>query len=100
MAKDHTLSIGDMHTELYTQCFTGQALSFCSKCKRSGHSAASCLAKASPQAPFRAPGASAVRKPVCKQNNKGGCTFANCSYCRIGGRRFSTCTQKTRYPVE
>eukprot|EP00117_Sycon_ciliatum_P027537 scpid108675/ scgid22351/ len=36
--------------DLYTRCFTGQSLSFCSACNKYGHVAASCLSTPRTQA--------------------------------------------------
>ena len=43
IARDHQRNIGKMHTKLYTQCFTGQALTICTRCKKPGHTATSCI---------------------------------------------------------
>ena len=50
VVKDHKRSIGETDTELYASCFIGQALNICFKCKRPGHSAASCTTRTSNQA--------------------------------------------------
>ena len=80
MSRDHSISIGNLHMELFTQSFTGQALPVCAKCKRTGHSTVACVAKPSLNAPFRASTSGPSGKPICKMFNKGNCTFSNCSY--------------------
>ena len=63
LSKDLSRSLADLDTELYTTCFTGQALPFCNTCKRLGHLTASCTTQ-----PFRSrpkeQGVSSSAKPV------------------------------------
>ena len=80
IAKDTHRKIGEMHTEPYTQCFTGQALTICTRCKKPGHAATSCMQRPPGQGKFRLPSSNTSEKPVCKQYNKGACNFSNCTY--------------------
>ena len=58
--------------DLYTRCFTGQALVLCPLCKRLGHTANTCTSRDQ-----RKPG---TTQPACELHNKGRCNFRNCRY--------------------
>eukprot|EP00117_Sycon_ciliatum_P018880 scpid14210/ scgid17295/ len=99
LSKDLSRSLADLDTELYTTCFTGQALPFCNNCKRLGHLTASCTTQ-----PFRSrpkeQGVSSSAKPneTCRRYNYGtcvgSCKFRHaCMFCS-GEHPASACPAK------
>lgn len=70
--------------DLYSRCFTGQAIPFCLACKRPGHHTSSCVSKDGKQQQHEKEG----RAPVCDGYNSGNCPFRHCRFrhiCRTCG---------------
>ena len=61
-------------TDLYSRCFTGQAHSVCTLCKRSGHAATSCVLRQKDKS------STATSSPTCGLFNRGNCAYKPCKF--------------------
>jgi len=83
-ARDLSMTWDVVDVDIYSRCFTGQALPVCQSCRKTGHSAATC------------PTQRGNKGQTCHRYNKGECTFRICRFqhsCSIcnGGHPQTAC---------
>ena len=84
-ARTPTLRWDSVDTDLYTRCFTGQGLTFCSLCKRPGHVATACTSRQPREKESRKSGNATT---TCDLYNRGNCSFRPCKFlhqCNVCG---------------
>eukprot|EP00117_Sycon_ciliatum_P010792 scpid40448/ scgid0508/ len=80
--------LSSLDTALYTECFTGQALPTCSKCRKVGHLANNFLFRGSDSRTLHATSGAtsggSVHTPgqstICRKFNAGNCSFNQCRF--------------------